>query len=432
MYDLKPRAVFAHRRLFDNPLAMARMKRMIGAMGVSEAAVEVIGDEDIDRVVEAGGIADSIATEDILRSGHGRIRQGRLGREEDPVFVFNTFVWDESRRAPATRKFTHPTAQANDRLLRGVGREFAFSRRELYCGVAPSGQYICQGGWGIHTLRGCVHRGGYCGQGYVAHVLCDIEDFADQMRQVFDERPAQKLYRYDLNSDQVCYEPEYGATEVIGGCFNDSDDKELLLYTKSDNLDHLFAFPYQEHVLINWTISVDTVCSAIERGTPSLVERIESMRRCQQHGYTIRCGFTPIIPVRNWRQETTAMLELLFSRCEPEVVRLWVISMMGADELEAMFGADNIDPHCLRRMREEAPRMAGKHHDPFPLDVRCEIYEYYLDELRRLRPDLPVALCTEHPDVWDKLEPKLAMVRNNMFCCCGGQSPRGGWHGPLS
>ena len=39
MYDLKPKAVFAHERVFDNPLAVERMDRMLDALGMTRADV---------------------------------------------------------------------------------------------------------------------------------------------------------------------------------------------------------------------------------------------------------------------------------------------------------------------------------------------------------------------------------------------------------
>lgn len=428
MYDLKPRGLFVHERVFDNPHAVARFERLVRAVGGDPATVPLIDHEDIDDVIDCAGAWDDIAADDILAHGHGRLRAGRVRTEEDPVLVFNTFVWDEAQRVEPTRKFKHPRAFQTYRLLCGVGRDYAYSQRPLFMYDAPKG-YVCQGGWGIHTLGGCVHRCDYCGVGYITTMLLDLEDFATDLRRTFAERPQQKLYRWDLNSDQLCFEPEYGGTEVVGGCFNETDDKYLLLYTKSNNIDHLLELPYQKQVLSNWTISTETVCSMVERGTPTLTQRIEAMRKCQQAGYTVRAGFTPIIPVGDWRREATEMIEQLFAACEPEVLRLWVISMMEPDEFELMFGAENMDPHHLKRMREAKDEMSGMHHAPFPLDVRCEIYAWYLQECRRVSPHTPVALCTERPEAWEVLKDELAMTPRTMYCCCGGTSVPGGWDG---
>ena len=424
MYDLKPHAVFAHERVFDNPLAVARMERMLDAMGIAPSDVPTVNMDDIDRIIAAAGITDDLADERIIKGGHGRLRQGVYKVDHDPVMVFNTFVWDREKRLPAPRKFANPHAARLQRYFCGVGRDFAFSRREILRHRPDS---VCQGGWGIHSISGCVHKCDYCGQGFLVNLMLDLEDFCDVLTEMFAERPEQKLYRYDLYSDILAFEPEYGCSEVVGRCFNQTDDKYLLLYTRSDNVHHLVDLPYKAHKLANWTLSMRTQCETIERDSPTLDARIEAMRICQEAGYPVRAGFSPIVPIANWREETTEMLELLFSRVQPEVLRCWVLAMMEADEFERMFDVAAMDPKFMRRMREEAEALAGTHGAPFPLDVRAEIYEHYLDECRRISPDTPVALCTDHPKLWDMLADKLMMRPGKMFCCCGALSVPGGW-----
>jgi len=426
MYDLNPKAVYAHERVFENPQAVARMERMLDALGVSLSSVPRVSMADLDEIIETAGAIESVAAPETVKAGHGRVRQGILKLGHDPVIVFNTFVWDPEQRLTVDRKFANPHAQRLAKLFAGVGADFAYSRRELFHGLSPGG-YVCQGGWGIHTIAGCVHKCDYCGQGFITNIMLDLEDFADQLAVMFEERPEQKLYRYDLFSDVLCFEPEYGASEVVGRAFDQTEDKYLLLYTRSNNVDYLFDLPYRTHTLINWTLSMDTVCRAIERDTPSLAGRIEAMRKCQAEGYVVRAGFSPIIPVADWRQETTEMFELLFREVEPEVLRAWVIAMMDADEFERMFDCAIMDQDYMERMRSEAHNMNGKHAAPFPLDVRTEIYAHYIEESRRISPETPLAICTEEPEIWDLLEDRIPMTRNHMFCCCGGTSVPGSY-----
>ncbi len=417
MYSLDPKAVYVHQRVYDNPLAVRRMRRMLDAMGIAEKDVPRVDLSDLDDIFATAGATEDLAR--VTQGGHGRIRQGHLKQTHDPVMIFNTFVWDEADREPSDREFRNPHARRVHAQFRGVGEEFLFSRREL---LTPSAShYVCQGGWGIHTLGGCVHKCDYCGQGFIVNIMCDIEAVCERLARMFRARPEQQLYRYDLYSDILAFEPEYGASEVLAQCFAEHD-KYLLLYTRSANVAWLADLPCREHVPINWTLSMETQARSIERDSPSLDERIEAMRFCQEQGFTVRAGFSPIIPIADWRRETTDMLERLFDRVQPDVLRGWVLAMMDASEFETMFNVDAMDPNHMRRMREEAAALDGSHQAPFPLDVRAEIYTHYIEEIRRLSPRTPFALCTEHPALWDLLESKLRMTRDHMFCCCGGLS----------
>jgi spore photoproduct lyase len=243
----------------------------------------------------------------------------------------------------------------------------------------------------------------------------------------FELRPHQNLYRYDLYSDSICFEPEYGASEVLSKTFAESKDKYLLYYTKSDNVDHLLDLPYKTHSIFYITLSTDTVSREIERDTPNTDERIEALRRCQEAGYRVRVGFSPIIPVKNWRQEATSTLERLFAKVDPENVRLWVVSMMTAAEVELLFDVNILDPEYVEAMRQAAPIMNTKHCAPFPTEVRAEIYSHYVDEIKRISPKTPVSLCTEELQQWEILGGRIGMSPKNQFCCCGGTSvPRRG------
>jgi len=413
MYKLQPKNVFVHKRVYKNKQAVARLERMLAGLG--NPPFEEVDENDTDKVIEAAGAREDLPVQS------GRVRIGIEKYETDPVMLFNTFVWNPEDVKPIKKQYKNPRAAAIARHMAGSGRGFAFSRREQTDGSDPRRPYVCQGGWGIHTLEGCVHKCDYCGQSYFVNIMLDLEDFSKELERNFRERPHQKLYRYDVHSDPPCFEPEYGASELLGECFA-RNDKYLLIYTKSNNIDHLLELPYKQHIVCYWTLSTDTQSTQIERGTPNLDQRLEAMRKCQEAGYVVRAGFTPIVPHRNWREEATIALEKLFAAARPDTVRLWVVSMMLCSEAEQIFGADNLDPWCLDEMRKHAAEMDGKHSGPFPRHVRAEIYAHYIDEIKRIAPGTPVSLCTEEREMWDMLADKLEMSPDNLYCCCGQYS----------
>ncbi|MEW6357141.1 MAG: spore photoproduct lyase family protein [Planctomycetota bacterium] len=413
MYDLNPPKVFVHKRVYDNPKAAARMERMM--KGLKNPPFELVDEKDTEKVIEAAGAREDLPVQS------GRVRQGIEKVQHDPVFLFNTFVWDAAKQKPIGKKYKNPRAQGIARHMVGCAQDFAYSRREQKDGCEPGQPYVCQGGWGIHTLEGCVHKCDYCTQSYFMNIMLDLEDFCVDLARNFRERPQQKVYRYDLKSDYPCIEPEYGASELIGECFA-RNDKYFLVYTKSNNIDHLLDLPYKEHMPCYWTLATDTQSQKIERDTPNLDQRLEAMGKCQEAGYVVRAGFSPIVPHIGWREEATIALEKLFAAVKPDTVRLWVVSMMLVKEAEQIFGAENLDPRFVDEMRKTASEMDGKHSGPFPLHVRGEIYAHYIEEIKRISPGTPVNLCTEERAMWELLADKLEMSPDRMFCPCGQYS----------
>ena len=408
MYDLDPPEVFVHKRVYENEKATARLERMLKGLG--NPPFEEVDESDVDKVIEASG-----ATEDL-----SRVWTGIEKITDDPIFLFNTHVWDPDKIKPVKKKYRNQRARSLAHFMAGAGPGSGYGRREASDGSGRP-PYVCQGGWSIHTLNGCVHKCDYCSAGCAVNFMLDLEDFAKDLERNFRERPHQKLYRYDLNSDYICFEPEYGASEVLGECF-ERNDKYLLVYTKSNNVEHLLDLPYKEHTIFYNTLSTDTVSREIERDTPTMDERIEGMRLCEEAGYVVRAGFSPIIPIKNWREETTEMLEKLFAKTSPDTVRLWVISLMRCAEAEQIFDVSKLDPEFVQAMRDSASEMDSKRNAPFPRHVRAEIYAYYIDEIKRISPDTPVNLCSEEREMWNMLADKLEMSPDDMFCCCGQTS----------
>ena len=415
MYDLHPPHVFVHERVYRNPKAVTRLERMLNGLG--NPLVQTVTTADTDRVV---ALTHPPADNEPVR---GKVRHGLDRNGHDPAFLFNTFVWDAAERGSWDKqKHDDVFSSSIARLMAGVGDDFAFSRRSLIF-ESQDPEWVCQGGWGIHSLKGCVHRCHYCHEGYCVNVMLDLEDFGDHVLEMMQERPEQKVYRYDLFSDSICFEPEYGASHLLADRFARTDDKYLLFYTKSHNVEHLLEIPDKSHCISYLTLATESVCRDVEEGTPSMEQRIEALRLCQEAGFPVRVGFSPIIPLRNWRQEATECLEQLLRVVQPDTVRLWLLSLMDADELDRLVGLENLDPKFAESVRGVDP--AGMHHFalPFTVEDRVEVYGHYIREIKRLSPTTPVSMCSERRVIWERLKDDLSMSPDTLYCCCGGLSP---------
>lgn len=413
MYDLKPPLVFAHERVLRNSKAVARMERILAALG--NPPVETVTFADTDRIIE---LTRPPADAGMI---NGRTRHGLDRGGQDPALLFNTFAWVPAERSEWDRdRYSDAFSLSIARVMAGVGEDFAFSRRGAHFDDAE--HWVCQGGWGLHSLKGCVHRCHYCHEGYCVNFMLDLEDFADHVFEMMHRRPEQKVYRYDLYSDSICFEPEYGASRVLADCFARTEDKYLLFYTKSNNVQHLAELPDKSHCIFYCTLATETVCRDIEEGTPSMDERIEALRQCQEAGFPVRVGFSPIIPTLNWREEATACLEKLLAVVKPDTLRLWVLSLMNADELDRLIGFEKIDPRVVESVRQVDPTGAHSFALPFTVEDRAEIYGHYIDEVKRISPETPVSLCSERRIVWERLADKLTMTPDSLYCCCGGTS----------
>ena len=245
--------------------------------------------------------------------------------------------------------------------------------------------------------------------------------------------PWLKLFKYDNQTDQICFEPEYGASELMVRFFAKQPDKHLLLYTKSDNVDHLLGLPHDGHTLISWSLSCDPVAREIEANTPSIASRIEAARACQDAGYTVRARFSPIVPIRNWREEYARTIRAYLARVSPDVITLDVVGWMSPAALCECIDVDSLDPafgQYVQHLVSDGDPQRGKPYYPngkqlFSHELRASVYRFFIDEIRRSNPNQPISVCMETPEIWDEFGAELGMSPDHYACCCGPTSVPG-------
>ena len=185
-------------------------------------------------------------------------------------------------------------------------------------------------------------------------------------------------------------------------------------------MDFLLDLEHRGHTIMLWTLSTPTVSRRIEIDTATTEQRIEAARKCQAAGYPVRFKFKPIVPVRNWRQEATDMLEKLFAAVRPDNLSMETLFFRNVDELKRMFDQDLFDPEFIRMMeRHEAENGIPDEYKSIPEAFRIEIYEHYVAEVKRLSPETPVSLCAESAGAWAHMAPLLEQGPDDFVCNCG-------------
>lgn len=285
---------------------------------------------------------------------------------------------------------------------------------------------VCQTALELHCAYGCLHACDYCHIGGAFNIMVNLEALADHTRQVVSGNRWCRLWKFDNMTDTITLEPEYGASEVMVHLFAEQRDAFLLLYTKSDNVDHLLGLDHRGQALISWSLAADTASRLIEKHTPPMSDRIEAMRRCQQAGYHVRLRLSPICPVDGWREEATQMLEALFAAVRPEVITMDVLGWMNARQMLRAIDVEMLEPAFRDYVDERAEAAPGPHQKHlFTHEMRREIFRHHLREIRRLSPKTPVSICMETLDMWRDLSAELGMTPGHYACCCGPTSVPG-------
>jgi spore photoproduct lyase len=345
------------------------------------------------------------------------LRTGQLADSRKRIFVFNAFRDDPEAVARDAER--HPALRVGGFL---GAHPWTLRDRD----AVPEG-CVCQSAWEIHSAFGCLHACDYCHvQGYV-NLMLNLEEFARRLPHLFALCPSQQLFKYDNQTDTICFEPEYGASELLVPLFAREAGRYLMLYTKSDNVDHLLPLQHRGKTIISWSLSPQRTCVEVEKGAPGMAERIAAAQRCQDAGYTIRFRFSPIVPLDTWPEDLAEMIRALFeAELRPDSITMDVLGWMRPQQMAEAMDVARFDPRFAAEVEEALSRgeaKPGKHF--FSERLRGEVLEFALDEIRRARPDQRISICVETPAMWDRLGPKLAMRPDDYVCCCGPNSVPG-------
>ena len=325
----------------------------------------------------------------------GKRRHGKDDFGSDAVVVFTTF--DEGRRS----WFYHWRDEAG----------------------AHGG--ACHPALELNIVDGCIFRCAYCGFGRTIIFYLDLERLMEGLDDVFEKHPTQRLYKYSNMTDLPPFEPELDMIRPMVERFAREQDRYLMLFTKSDNVDFLSELDHQGHTIISWSITCDTASRLVDKRAATMDQRIAAMAEMQQAGYPVRARLSPIVPVADWRQEYGELLEQLFSHVQPDLVTMELLGWMTVDDLLAMFDRSLLDAEGLRQAEAARDELEGVLWGPFTQQTHEEIYSFCIGEARRLSPKTPVSVCHGTPATWKGLGGMMQMTPDSYICNCGPLSAPG-------
>jgi len=412
MYALKPTKVYAADCVRANPAWVARMNRILDAIGHPRSDVTLITERNLPEVVAELG--HPVAS-DAPAAGPGATFTRPLLfmemdlREQRPDLAG---LVERCGGGKAERIVADIHGQLS--LVRPTHPREDDQRKNLVC-------------WPTHdfgAMHGCPHGCFYCGEGhwggYIA-VSLNCEEYVEQIVGPTIEKQAwQKCFRMiGWGADLIAFEPEYGMFDLFTRKLAEYDDRYGLFHTAGTNVDWIADLPHRDRLIGVWTVTCEGVARLIEPGAPPAVERFEAGRRCRQMGLPIRYKFKPIVPIRGWREDYAAAIGEALSRSQPESIGLCVLMWMDFEALSKFIDLDLLDPELVAAAREAADEMKGVRTGPFPHAVRAEIYRFFIEQVRRHDKTVPLYISTETREMWDELTDALGQDPRRYVCGCG-------------
>jgi len=184
MYPIKPRNIYVHERVLDDPRWVATVD--------DTTLNDISREEHWDRVT--------------------RWRTGQYNRTRDPDIIFNTYAWrDDQAQADFVERYPYL------RFARLSGAGFVGYRDGE--ALLESRNGICRNAYDLHSAWGCLHACDYCNVGTFLNILLDLEEMVERLPAILDAHRWCRLWKYDNQTDTITFEPEYGASELMIGAF---------------------------------------------------------------------------------------------------------------------------------------------------------------------------------------------------------------------
>jgi len=202
--------------------------------------------------------------------------------------------------------------------------------------------------------------------------------------------------------DPLAFDPLTAYSTVAVPFFAEHPFARMTLLTKSINVERLIGLDHQRHTILSWSVNPPEVCKIFEENVPSMEKRMEAIRRVASAGYPVRAVMMPIIPVEGWKDIYTAFTKRLIEDVPIQRLTLGGVCIYREARklMERKMGLNNaISSHI-----EDIPQRTGDGRARYSQALRREAYSLIIEIVRRLRPELELALCLEEHELWQKTE----------------------------
>jgi len=205
-------------------------------------------------------------------------------------------------------------------------------------------------------------------------------------------------------SDSLLFEGNGSAlSKLIIPLFKEQQKHKLLVLTKSTNIQKILASDSQDCLIVSFSINSFNVAKRWEKKAPNPKQRIQAAKKLYDAGYTIRIRLDPLVPVENWKEEYTEIIDYLFEHLIPE--RITLGSLRGLQST-----INNSKDRSWVDYLNESSNWGKK----INFKTRLQMYKTFISYLKSKYKFVDIGLCKETKEMWEN----LGMNFENIKCNC--------------
>ncbi|KAJ51761.1 spore photoproduct lyase [Clostridium tetanomorphum] len=194
------------------------------------------------------------------------------------------------------------------------------------------------------TMMNCIYDCQYCylqGMYSSANVVIfvNIQDIFNEVKKLLKKHSVYLCISYD--TDILAFENviDYGRQWI--NFAKKHKHLTIELRTKSANFKAIEDIKKEENIILAWTLSPDLVIKNYENKTPSLKERLSSIKEAIDKGWKVRLCFDPILYIKQWKETYKNLIDTTFT--ELSVEKIYDVSI----------GVFRVSKDYLKRMRKQ-------------------------------------------------------------------------------
>lgn len=229
-------------------------------------------------------------------------------------------------------------------------------------------------------------------------IYVNLPEMLDEINRIARRKGKTTAFYLGKLQDALALDPLTAYSTILVPFFAEHPLARLTLLTKSTHVDRLLELDHRGHTILSWSVNPPEVCKVFEENIPGVEERLEAMRRVALAGYPVRAVMMPIVPIEGWQEIYITFTKRLIETIPIQRLTLGGVCIYrGARKLmERKMGVDNaISTHI-----DDSSQTAGDGRARYPQALRKSAYSIIIEAVRRIRPDLELALCLEELDLW--------------------------------
>jgi spore photoproduct lyase len=233
-------------------------------------------------------------------------------------------------------------------------------------------------------------------------VIKPYEKTERHTRKFLEEVKTPEILNTGEIADSLMYENvERPFSKLILPIFETQELHKVLFLTKSSNVTNLLEIEPHNQAIISFSLNAMPVAKRWEKA-PSVLKRIEAARKVIDAGYEVRIRIDPLIPIENWQDHYSQLLDIIFENFTPERITLG-----------SLRGLQSTINGCTDKSWVEYLKESSNWGKKIDFETRYAMYSIIVQQLKTDYGFDNIALCKETPQMWNALGMDYHKIRCN-------------------